>query len=340
MTARLDLPGWLSGDPDVLEALLARRESGSSPQSRDDGHRIVLVVEGGGMRGVCIGGMVQALGRLGLGPAFDEIFAVSAGAFTAIGLVVGDVEHAVSVYVNDLATGGFVSWRRYLSRSGPLIDLDFLIEEVLGQRRGFDFTRLTRGRPRLRPVATDLETLSAVALDDLVTEDDWRRALRASGTVPLFAGEPVEIRGRRYVDGFAADPLPLARAIASGATHVLALVARAPDEPLPGAAGPWQQISGRRYDRLAPGLAALMAERSSSYSDSLAIVTDPEHRHRGDARVLAIRPTHRTGVSALTTDPARLWRGAAAGEDAVRLAVAWAARSAQAAGTPRVTSRG
>lgn len=318
-------PPWLSGDPDVLDVLLARRAAGSVPGRRDDGRRVVLVVEGGGMRGVCIAGMVRGFVGCGLRDCFDEVVAVSAGAFTATGLVLGDVRRSVSVYAEDLARGGFVSWRRHLA-GGPLISLDFLVDEVMSHRLGLDWERLTAAVLPLRPVATDLATLSAVAFDDLRTADEWRTALRASGTVPLFAGEPVEFRGRRYVDGFAADALPLARAIASGATHVVALVARAAGERVPGGGARWRTLTGRRYDRLAPGLAALIAERSSSYADSLALITDPDHRHRGDARVLALRPTHATGVHALTTDPAKLWRGGAAGEDAVRLAVRWAER--------------
>lgn len=284
------------------------------------------------MRGVCIAGMVRALVDHGLRHTIDEVYAVSAGAFTAAGFVLGDVQHMVAAYADDLARGGFVSWPRYLSGRGPLISHDFLVDEVMTRRYGVRWDDLTGARPALRPVATDLETLQAVAFDDLRTGEEWRLALRASGTVPLLAGDPVELRGRRYVDGYAADALPLARAVAAGATHVLALVVRASGERLRDAGGGrLGAVTARRYDRLAPGLGALMAERPTSYADSLSILTDPDHRHRGDARVLAIRPTHNTGVTAVTMDPAKLWRGGAAGEDAVRLAVAWAARARGAA---------
>jgi len=36
----------------VIRALCRRREQGSTPGGRSDGRRIVLVIEGGGMRGV------------------------------------------------------------------------------------------------------------------------------------------------------------------------------------------------------------------------------------------------------------------------------------------------
>jgi predicted patatin/cPLA2 family phospholipase len=311
---------WLSGDREVLDVLRQRRAAGSVPRSRDDPHRVALVIEGGGMRGAYLAGMARALGQLGLRDTFDEIFAVSAGAFTAAALLVGREERCVAVYAEDLAHGGFVSWRRFLTGRGPLIDLDFLIDEVISRRQRIRFADLSTAGPVLRPVATDVDALAPVTLDGLHGDDDWRAALRATATVPLVGGDPVPFRGRRYLDGFVADPLPLARAIRSGATHVLTLVARAPGERLrPSRRHP--PLARSRYDAVAPGLAALMAERSTSYTASLAIIDDRGHRNRGDARVLAVRPTVATGVSAVTTDPARLWRAGAAGEDAMRIAV-------------------
>ncbi len=309
---------WVDGDTEVLDVLLARRAAGSTPRDRDDSHHVTLVVEGGGMRGAYIGGMIRSLSFLGLGPCFDDVYAVSAGAFSATGLALGRVDHSVSVYADDLALGGFVSWPRFLARRGPLISLDFLIDEVMGRRLGLDFDSLSGAEPTLYPVATDLDSLQAVALTGLAGDRQWRQGLRASATVPVFAGPPVELHGRRYVDGFVADSLPLARAIAAGATHVLALVARAPGERLRAGNPRGHTAFTRIYDRVAPGLAALMAERATSYADSLAIVHDRNHRHRAGAYVAAVRPTHATGVSSLTSDPAKLWQAGTAGEAAIR----------------------
>jgi predicted patatin/cPLA2 family phospholipase len=317
---RPELPPWLCGDLEVLDVLASRREGGSLPGNRHDSHQVALVVEGGGMRGAYVGGMVHALHTSGFRHTFDRVFAVSAGAFSVAGLLAGNTDHAVSAYAEDLVRGGFVDWRRYLTRRGPLITLDLLVDEIMGRRIGFDFESLSHTAPVLEPIATDLETLTSVALTGMRTAEDWRLALRASATVPLFAGPPVTWRGRRYVDGFVADALPLARAIAAGATHVLALVARPPGEELRVAGPRTHALSSWAYDRVAPGLGALMAGRAPSYAESLAILSDPAHRHRGDAKVLAIRPTHGTGVASLTSDPDRLWAAGESGEAAVRSA--------------------
>jgi len=53
---------------DVLRVLAARAQEGSQPGARDDGYRIALAIEGGGMRGTISAGMALALDELGLAP--------------------------------------------------------------------------------------------------------------------------------------------------------------------------------------------------------------------------------------------------------------------------------
>ncbi len=72
----------------MLRALAARCRTGSRPGARDDGLRIALIIEGGGMRGVISAGMALALDELGLVPAFDAVYGASAGAITGAWLLV------------------------------------------------------------------------------------------------------------------------------------------------------------------------------------------------------------------------------------------------------------
>jgi hypothetical protein len=58
-----------AGQPDpggqVLRLLRDRVRAGSRPGQRADGHRIVLAIEGGGMRGTITAGMALALQEAG-----------------------------------------------------------------------------------------------------------------------------------------------------------------------------------------------------------------------------------------------------------------------------------
>ena len=62
---------------------LAARARGADP------HRVALVLEGGGMRGVVSAGMTAALERLGLTPCFDLVVGASAGAINGAALLSG-----------------------------------------------------------------------------------------------------------------------------------------------------------------------------------------------------------------------------------------------------------
>src|SRR5260370_33183543 len=61
---------------DVLDVVRARSGSGS----RNDGHRLAIVVEGGSMRGVYTAGSLLALHFMGLWNLCDSAYGTSAGA--------------------------------------------------------------------------------------------------------------------------------------------------------------------------------------------------------------------------------------------------------------------
>jgi predicted patatin/cPLA2 family phospholipase len=314
--------GYAVGDTDVMSLLLARRDARSRPGARDDGHRVVLVVEGGGMRGVYTAGMVRALAGLGLRDSLDEVVAVSAGALAGAALVVNNTDGLPAVYHEDLCDRAFIDLRRGLSHPRAIVSLDFLFETVMHGRHGFNPADLIGADIPLRPVATSLEPLDGHTLDGMTTAEEWRLALRASACIPLWAGPPVELHGRRLVDGYVSDPLPVVRAIDGGATHVLVLLARGMAERVPST----NQVSPllrSRLDRLAPGLATLMSRRGHRHAEAMALGTG-RARH-GAARVLGLRPWGGGGIRSLCTDPRRLRLGGEAGEAAVHRTLALAA---------------
>jgi predicted patatin/cPLA2 family phospholipase len=311
--------GYAFGDSGVLSLMLARRAAGSRPGRRSDGQRLALVIEGGGMRGVYVGGMAKALGDLGLRDSIDEIYAVSAGAFVGAGLVTGRTERLARTYYEDLAGPPFVSFPRLMAGQGPLVSLAFLLDTVMVGRYGFDLSALIGSDIALRAVATSLETLSAGVLTDLATAQEWRSALHASATIPVWAGPPVELHGQRWIDGCVTDPLPIARAIRDGASHVLALLSRGPQER----GSPTGRVNAAmrpQLDRMQPGLAAAMGRRGRLHAEASRLVLV---RARSDGvQVMGLRPVRGYGIRVLSSDPHRLRLAGEAGEAAVHAAVA------------------
>ncbi|HEX4831322.1 MAG TPA: patatin-like phospholipase family protein [Trebonia sp.] len=215
---------------EVLRALAARQRAGSQPLARDDGLRIALVVEGGGMRGIISAGMALALDELGLVPAFDAVYGASAGAITGAWLLSrpqGLHGWAEPAYVKTLIR------RTALLRGRPVADVRALIEDLYQTTFPMDFAAVLASPVEFHPLATDAATGQSTDLRPLIgTPAELRLALRASAALPLLAGPPVEFAGRRFYDAGVSESVPYRTALAQGATHLLILRSRpAPQTP-------------------------------------------------------------------------------------------------------------
>ena len=87
----------------------------------------------------------------------------------------------------------------------------------------------------------------------------------ASSRMPWAGGPPVEIAGRRYVDGGLGSAIPVAEALAAGATHVLVLQTRPHGVPRRSASRVADVLIVRHLRALNPALATLYRERVECY---------------------------------------------------------------------------
>lgn len=297
----------LPGDDEVIHALLRRSGAGSRPGSRADADRIALVVGGGGMRGAYTGGMVAALEDAGLADAFDVIYGSSAGAFVGAALMLGEGHGAARIFFEDMACRAFIDARR-IATGRPVVSLDHLFDHILAKPDPLPWERLGTGPVPLRVIATATCEMRAHALDP-TTPDEWKLALRATAAIPLLAGPAVELHGRRWIDGSVAEPVPVFRALADGATHVLALLTRTvPELRREQGRSPWAPV----LDLLAPGLGA-MTQHVRRHAPVLAILDDAAHPARGSKHLLAVTPHLDLGVRGLTTDAALVERATTVG---------------------------
>jgi predicted patatin/cPLA2 family phospholipase len=301
----------------VSEVLRERAASGSTPGARRDRHRVALALEGGGMRGVVSAGMAAALERLGLTASFDLVVGSSAGAINGGALVAGVAGGCVAAYHGPFASRSFVNPVRVMW-GRPVIDVDYVL--------GYDSATLDAARHEralaspiaLHCVAVDVDTAAAVDLYGMRSKRDLWDALLASSRMPWAGGAPVQFAGRRYVDGGLASPIPVAEALAAGATHVLALQTRPYGVPRKSASRLADRFIERHLRQLNPALVTLYRERVDCYEQtvddiarrSLDVAAGPPH-------VLGLRPPAGTPVvGQLERRPAIL---AAAAADAERL---------------------
>jgi predicted patatin/cPLA2 family phospholipase len=304
----------------VLEVLAARRAEGMGPNRRTDPYRVALAVEGGGSRATYSSGMVLALEELGLGNCFDAVYGASAGALAGSWLVGEQAAICCAGWYRPGLMERVTSPGRGL-RGKPVVDVEYLINTVGEKIIPFDWQAVLDSEIPLHPVATDVETGEAVDLaETIVDKDSLQLALRASAAVPVLAGLPVEIDGRRYVDAAVAEPIPFRTALAQGATHVLVLRTRRADQTAIDATRLEKALVSRLGAVNVPGLVHVMGNRlgnrradDSRLAHATASPTD-EPPYLFEVRP----PTGADTINPLETDPDVLRRGIETGQRALR----------------------
>jgi predicted patatin/cPLA2 family phospholipase len=267
-------------------------------RNRPPGARIALVVEGGGMRGAVSGGMALALDELGLRDSFDAAYGSSAGTLNAMWLVSGRVREGIPSWTDPALVHELISPRRLLRR-GPVVDITTLVEERYEQLAPGLFRAVLGARTELHPIATDVETAEPVDLhDEIADEQTLRLALRATACLPLLAGPPVQLNGRRFIDAGLSAAIPFRAAIEGNATHVLVLRSRRHGERVEPSTGIGAKLTGRALRRMSPALERAFLTRAEREHADEDYLDDPPP----EPALLAIHPRPESPV------PSRLER--------------------------------
>jgi predicted patatin/cPLA2 family phospholipase len=291
----------------VLDVLRARRASGSRPLERDDGARVALIVEGGGMRGIVSAAMAAVLEREGLTQALDLVVGTSAGALNGAALLAGVAGPCAEAYASDFASRRFINPAR-LAVGRPAIDVAWTLDYASAMLDEDRHRRTLSSPIELHCVAVDVDTCEPVDLTGMSTRETLYSALLASSRLPYVGGDPVEHEGRRYIDGGLVEPIPLGPALAAGATHVLVFQTRPIGVPRSSPGGVTDRLIVRRLRALNPALVDLYRARIAEYdritADLAARAADPA---AGPPWVEVVRPPRGApSVSQLERDPAAL----------------------------------
>jgi predicted patatin/cPLA2 family phospholipase len=247
------------------------------------------------MRGVVSAGMTAALERYGLTPCFDLVVGSSAGAINGAALIAGVAREGAATYCGPLASRSFVNPARVLV-GRPVIDVNSLLTYAADGLDAGRHERVLSSPIALHCVATGVESAGPVDLSGMATVRELWDALLASSRMPWAGGAPVEIDGRRYVDGGLAAAIPVAEAIAAGATHVLALQTRPQGVPRKSASRIGDRLIERHLRTLNPALVTAYRDRVPSYERLVEDIARWSREATGPPYVLGIRPGAGTPV--------------------------------------------
>ena len=230
-----------------------------------------LVAEGGGMRTIFGAGVLDAFEQEGFDD-FDLYIGVSAGANIISSFVSGQASRSLMVMANSAINTSYMSTRRFLM-GGDYIDIGALWrmnEKVnkLDVEKGL--RNLSEKNSEFWIMATDVDSGIATAIEPEL--DDWGQCLQASGALPFLVKNPIELRGKRFLDGGVVAPIPIQQAIEAGASEIIVLRSRPSNYRKH--AGFEQKFIAAMLSKY-PALAKLILQRVDRYNESIKLIHSP-----------------------------------------------------------------
>jgi len=206
----------------TIEAIKQRYLNRKAGRNEPDGRKLALVFDGGAMRAVGPAGGAVALAHLGLTDIFDEVYATSAGVMNASYFLSGQGDMGITIYFDDLTTGRFINPFRFWK----IVDVDYLINEVVRVTKPLDVQRVLRSPTRFYATVMDKTTGEASLIDAKQSPTPLLTIIKAALAIPMLYNRTVEIEGKSGMDGGLRIPFPLQEAIDNGCTDILLLLAR------------------------------------------------------------------------------------------------------------------
>jgi len=213
----------------VIKLLLDRVQRGYRRGIDDDGHKVGLAFDAGGMAGVVSGAMAQELEPTGILNVVDGFYGLSAGGFNALYIAAGQIQEGIGIYTDVFPDNGFIDMPKVVPPQKPTMSLDVLRDTVYKTRK-LNVKKIVEEKipvilgatdlsdPLKRPVIFRSTDLRPEEADKLIEQ------AIAGSHIPVVAGEPVALEnGKRYTDATMSWSSTVELARTDGCTDVLSL---------------------------------------------------------------------------------------------------------------------
>ena len=183
--------------------------------------KTLLVLEGGGLRGIYTAGVLDVLMKNEI--KVDAIVGVSAGALFGMNYLSnqhGRVLRYNLEYLNDKNYFGFSSW----IRTGNIMNEDFCFNKLIYELDPFDFEMFNKSKTEFYCVVTNVDTGKAeyVKIKDIENDMEY---LRASASMP-FVSKMVRVKNKKYLDGGISDSVPIKWGLKNGYKRIIVVETR------------------------------------------------------------------------------------------------------------------
>jgi predicted patatin/cPLA2 family phospholipase len=175
----------------------------------------VLVLEGGGMRGIFLVGVLQAFAERGYFP-WKLVIGSSAGAITAAAYIAGQIYLARDAFFTKLLSNKFIHYSNIFKQDKHILDLDWMIDTIINSREKLNVKKLRQSCPLLITATVVHENLppETIFLDSRT--DDPLVALKATAALPYLYRGFVRYKEQLLLDGGLLAPVPYQKALSLG----------------------------------------------------------------------------------------------------------------------------
>lgn len=254
-----------------------------------------LILEGGGMRGVYTGGVLEKLLEEEI--FVDYVIGVSAGACHAASYISRQNGR------NREVTIGYVNHPEYISVKNLLVKrelfgMELIFNEIPNSLVPFDYERFNNATEEFVVGATDCLTGEAVYFEKQNQPEDVLAIVRASSSLPLMS-KPVEFAGKLLMDGSIADPLPIRKALSDGVTKPIIVLTR--EKGYRKKRSRFARILPA-FVRQYPAIAKKMESRHLYYNETMDFIDQLEQ----EGLAMVIRPMNLYGIRGIERDQEKL----------------------------------
>lgn len=233
-----------------------------------------IIDVGGGQRAVFACGVLDYL--LDNKIYSDYFMGVSAGAANGVSYVARQSGRNLEFYTKYNFSPRAIGFLAKL-KTGSFVDLDY-IYGTLSNSNGkmpVDFESFCSSSTDFRCVATDLLTGEAKYFGKESMKKDDYRIVSASSCTPE-ACKPYLFEGRKYLDGYVSDPIPVEKAIADGCEKLVIILTLPKDHFRSGKGDAQMAEKLKKY----PAISDKLGRAAQIYNDKLRMCLELEQKKK------------------------------------------------------------
>ena len=212
----------LEGDTSVVEAIKEKKRLMDAGKPHDH-LKILMICDGGLIKGAYSVGVGLALEELGYTDVFTDLVGVSSGAPSVAYFLGGNIYQGGTLIYDECCSSRFLNRRRFWAP----VDTNYIIDVLKGvTNKPLRMKEIFDSPTKLHIGVSDFKTAKPKLLCPQ-SEDELLESIRASILLPSVAKGKVYLAGRRYFDGGVSYPHVIHEAVATiDFTHVLILTSQ------------------------------------------------------------------------------------------------------------------